>query len=155
MLSAQTNPANRAQINRQYRYAFIPSLGSAIAVSVALMLGTAHGAFAGETSPEASTVAPISVGGCGVHAGKYPWLWMRFKNTKLAAADEVVFLVQNGWQRRTIADKGLFSHGVAIEHQFRVANMGVRNETSCKVLRVHFVDGTSSGPQDAQRSAPS
>ena len=148
MLSAQTNPANRAQINRRHRYPFGLSLGSAIAVSVGLVLGTVHGALAGETSPEASTVAPISVGGCGVHAGKYPWLWMRFRNMKSVAADEVVFLVQSASQRSTIADKGLFSHGVAIEHQFRVANIGARNETSCKVLRVHFVDGTSSGPQD-------
>jgi len=126
------------------------TFGIAAAAAFAVSLGTPGASLADGTSAESSSAAPISVNGCGVSAGKYSWLWMRFTNTKLVAADEIVFSVQHGFQQRTINEKGLFSQNIAIEHHFPLPfeNRGGRNETSCKVVRVHYVDGTSTGPQD-------
>jgi hypothetical protein len=131
------------------RLALARTFGIAAVAAFAVSLGTPRASLAEGAPVVSMSPAPISVDHCGVSAGKYSWLRMRFMNTKLVAADEVVFLVQNAYQHRTIAEKGIFSQNIAIDHQFplALANRGGRNETSCKVVRVHYVDGTSTGPQ--------
>ncbi len=143
------HPPHRTFSRGSGRLALARTFGIAAAAAFAVSLGAPRASLADGTSTESSSPAPISVNGCGVSGGKYSWLRMRFTNTKPVAADEIVFLVQYGYQQRTIDDKGVFSQNIAIDHMFPLAfaNRGGRDETSCKVVRVHYVDGTSTGPQ--------
>jgi hypothetical protein len=76
-------------------------------------------------------------------AGNASALHVRFSDIATEPISRVTFPLDNG---ATINDVGTFSPGVAIEHNFRLANTAA---TSCVASAVTFSDGTT---WDARRT---
>lgn len=82
-------------------------------------------------------------------AGKFsrPTIFLSFRNVSVQLADEVRFLVRYRGGAATVVDKGVFSPGIAIHHQFS-APFGAPTPGDVPtgaVQYVHFADGTHWG----------
>jgi hypothetical protein len=115
-----------------------------------------------EHSPGVSSLpaaAPITIDAASLTqtAGKAPrtLLALSFRNTARVGADEVRFVVRFQGTDKVIVDKGTFSPGTPITHNF-IAGVGVpspRDNSEVGVQYVHFTDGTYWGesPRDLRR----
>jgi hypothetical protein len=137
--------------------------GSAALLALALLgLQATSVQAAPDGSPgagSAATATPITIDASTFTqtAGKAPrtWLALSFRNVAHVAADEVRFVVRYQGADNVIVDKGTFSPGTLIAHNF-IAAVGVpspRDTSDVAVRYVHFTDGTHWGeaPWDVSR----
>ena len=69
---------------------------------------------------------------------------LKFVNTSKVPATSVTFLVSDGQYMRTIVDKGTFTPGVPIKHNFAVGNgISALLDATCNVTQVDFPDGSA------------
>jgi hypothetical protein len=69
---------------------------------------------------------------------------LKFVNTSKVPATSVAFLVHDGQYMRTIVDKGTFTPGVPIKHNFAVGNgINALSDATCDVTEVDFADGSA------------
>jgi hypothetical protein len=140
--------------------------GTAATTLLALVLlgaQTTSAPAAPEGSPGGGSVAvaaPITIDASSFTktGGKAPrtWLSLSFRNTAHAAADEVRFILRYHGAENMIVDKGMFSPGVPIAHNF-IAGVGApspRDTSDVAVRYVHFTDGTHWGKSSRDLSRP-
>jgi hypothetical protein len=69
---------------------------------------------------------------------------LKFVNTSKVPATTVTFLVNDGRYTQSIVDKGNFSPGVPIKHNFAVGNgISTLPNATCKAVEVDFADGSA------------
>jgi hypothetical protein len=69
---------------------------------------------------------------------------LKFTNTGVVPATVVKFVVSDDRATRVIVDKGTFSPGVQIDHNFVTGDgQDVRPNVTCTVAEVDFADGSS------------
>jgi hypothetical protein len=81
-----------------------------------------------------------SAGGKASH----PFVVLWFRNTSALVVDEVHFIARYNGGEATIVEKGVFSPGVLVQHQF-IAAVGAlpsRESPAGAVQYVHFTNGT-------------
>jgi hypothetical protein len=71
----------------------------------------------------------------------YRLLELTFHNTDETVATQVAFDVVHGGAHTTVIDRGRFSKGVTIEHQFDDAFADGRGPDTCAVAAITFADG--------------
>jgi hypothetical protein len=78
---------------------------------------------------------------------------VKFVNTGSVVATVVKFSVNAGQSTQIIVDKGTFSSGAQIKHDFAIADPIDAPNTTCNVTEVTFVDGSvwRAGPGIANR----
>lgn len=104
-----------------------------------------------------TNVAPVQVDRCAILPPLRPnksgtgtaWFTVVFRNTSNSPADTVTMRVDDLGVDRTIIDKGTFSPGIEINHEFttrlRVAS-GPERSSTCQIVAVHFQDGSEWTP---------
>lgn len=125
------------------------------AAAAAIALGASTAAFAQPTV--AYTNEPIQVQHFSVNVSSRPlstWggnqlditgagnVSISFVNVRNVAATRVEFALREGKSSQTIVDKGTFSPGTSITHEFSVAP-DFYDPSALDVVRVTFADGTS------------
>ncbi len=105
----------------------------------------------------AYSVAPVAVTSCNVDQSYQPGpnvdaepqfvpsaIALKFMNKREVPATAVTFLVNDGQSTQTVVDKGTFSPGIPILHNFAVVgDLGVFSAATCDVTKVDFSDGSS------------
>jgi hypothetical protein len=130
----------------------IPLRLAAAVAALAFLASQTTQAFA-QTTPaptDLTTTAgpPINIERFGLTSasGKAsrPFVVLWFRNTSALVADEVHFTARYNGAEARIVEKGVFSPGVLVQHQF-LAALGAltrRESPSGAVQYVHFTDGT-------------
>jgi hypothetical protein len=109
------------------------------------------------TDHAAIAASPINVDRFGLTStgGRIPHLIvvLSFRNTSGLVADEVHFIARYSGGQTTIVDKGVFSPGILIQHQFTSlrGTPTYRELPTSHVQYVHFTNGTQWGSPVAQR----
>jgi hypothetical protein len=126
-------------------------LAVAVAVLALQAAETTQTAFAQATpAPTDRTAAgsPINIERFGLTSagGKasHPFVVLWFRNTSARVADEVHFVARYNGGQAAIVDKGVFSPGVLVQHQFSapLGALARRESQAGEVQYVHFTDGT-------------
>jgi hypothetical protein len=103
------------------------------------------------------STTPIAITSCSVNESYEPGMnldsapqfiaigiALKFVNKSGIPATTVTFLVNDGQYTQSIVDKGTFSPGVQIKHDFAVdSDTSTLSDVTCKVAEVDFADGSA------------
>ncbi|MHB8703578.1 MAG: hypothetical protein ACYC8W_05450 [Candidatus Tyrphobacter sp.] len=114
--------------------------------ALAAMIYGEPGAPAFAADANSAATAPVRVIHCDVYhiRGRQGAIHIGFENVTQRALNFVRFKVDFAGTTRTIDDRGVFSPGVGIHHEYGAAHPGTMRLTAvCTPIAAQFTDGTT------------